>query len=169
MIIIGIGANLPAPGQMDARSTCLAALAELRGRGIVIGAVSPWYESEPVPRSDQPWYVNAVVEVRDSRPPQALMAVLHEVEAVFGRVRGVPNAARTLDLDLLDHDGRVATGDAWPVLPHPRLQERAFVLLPLRDIAPDWVHPVLNKGIDALIRDLPEGQGIRRLPGRPGS
>lgn len=165
MIIIGLGANLPGPGQVDARSTCLAALRNLEDRGIHVAALSAWYESEPVPRSDQPWYVNAVACLACERPADDLLSTLHEVEAAFGRVRGAPNAARTLDLDLLDHDGAVSTEDGWPILPHPRMHARAFVLLPLRDIAPNWTHPVSGLTLDALIAELPADQRIRRIDG----
>lgn len=134
----------------------------LGARDIQVITVSPWYESEPVPRSDQPWYVNAVASLTCRHAPGELLAILHEVEAAFGRLRGAANAARTLDLDLLDHDGAVSDDDAWPILPHPRMHARAFVLLPLREIAPDWRHPVSGLALDALIRELPTDQRIRR-------
>jgi len=165
MILIGVGANLPGPGQVDARETCEAALRMLGAREIQITAISPWYESEPVPRSDQPWYVNAVASLASRHAPGELLSILHEVEAAFGRVRGAPNAARTLDLDLLDHDGAVSDGDAWPILPHPRMHARVFVLLPLRDIARNWTHPVSGLALDALIAGLPADQRIRQLDG----
>jgi 2-amino-4-hydroxy-6-hydroxymethyldihydropteridine diphosphokinase len=165
MILIGIGANLPGPGQIDARATCEAAFRSLEDRGIEVTVTSPWYESEPVPRSDQPWYVNAVAGLVCGLAPGELLALLHEVEAAFGRVRGAPNAARTLDLDLLDHDGLISEGEGWPILPHPRLHARAFVLLPLRDIAPDWTHPRSGAALDALIAALPADQRIRRMDG----
>lgn len=162
MIIVGIGANLPGPGHADTGVTCAAALACLPPRGIVIDAISPWYESEPVPRSDQPWFLNAVLRVTTALSPAEVLAVLHDVEKLFGRERGAPNAARTLDLDLLDHDGAVSPAGAWPILPHPRMHARAFVLLPMRDVAPAWVHPRLGTSIEGLISDLPMDQEIRR-------
>jgi 2-amino-4-hydroxy-6-hydroxymethyldihydropteridine diphosphokinase len=162
VIIIGIGANLPGPGHADPRATCEAALACLPARGIVIDAISPWYESEPVPRSDQPWFLNAVLRVTTTHSPGDLLAGLHDVEKLFGRERGAPNAARALDLDLLDHDGAVSPAGGWPILPHPRMHARAFVLLPLRDLFPAWVHPRLDTSIESLIADLPVDQEIRR-------
>ncbi len=90
------------------------------------------------------------------------MARLHEVEREFGRVRDVRNAPRTLDLDLLDYDGRVEGGP--PVLPHPRIEQRAFVLVPLADVAPLWKHPVSGRNVRALIDALPEhARMIERL------
>lgn len=164
MIFVGIGANLPGVNGETALETCLAAIGALPGQGIRVRAVSPWYETAPVPVSDQPWYVNAVLDVVPDDPaPDAVMRALHAVEDVFGRRRGVVNAARSIDLDLLDHEGRVTGDSDWPVLPHPRMHQRAFVLLPLRDLDPHWRHPVLGRSVDAMIGDLPADQEIRPL------
>src|SRR5690349_2452823 len=106
-IYIGLGANLPSPNHGAPRETVLAAMRGLEVAGLEIRARSPLYESEPVPVSDQPWYVNAVIEAASDLTAVALLALLHSVENAFGRVRGVPNAARMLDLDLLDCRGEV--------------------------------------------------------------
>ena len=84
--------------------------------------------------------MNGVAVVETSLPPGDLLALLHEIERRFGRERREVNAARILDLDLIAYGDLVRT-DAPPLLPHPRLHERAFVLLPLADVAPDWRHP----------------------------
>ncbi len=84
------------------------------------------------------------------------------METDFGRMRSAPNAPRTLDIDLLDHDGRVTREGL--VLPHPRIAERGFVLAPLAEIAPDWRHPVTGLGVDDLLAGLPDMGDIRRLP-----
>jgi 2-amino-4-hydroxy-6-hydroxymethyldihydropteridine diphosphokinase len=99
--------------------------------------------------------VNGVVAVETTLAPAALLEVLHAVEARFGRVRRERNAARVLDLDLLAYDERVSAEGETPILPHPRLHERAFVLRPLAGIAPDWRHPRLGRTASALIADLP--------------
>jgi 2-amino-4-hydroxy-6-hydroxymethyldihydropteridine diphosphokinase len=161
VILIGIGANLPSAHGAP-RATCEAALAELARRGVAVLRVSRWYETAPVPASDQPWFVNAVAEVETALAPQALLAVLHEVERLFGRERTVPNAARTLDLDLIAYHDRVIDDPGLRV-PHPRLAERVFVLLPLADIAPGWRHPVTGVRVAELIARLPEGQDIRPI------
>jgi len=162
-IYIGLGANLASPEYGTPRQTLEAAIAALDAQDLTLVARSPFYESEPVPVSDQPWYLNAVVEVATERDPLATLALLHSVENAFGRVRGVRNEARVLDLDLLDHRGTVREGPDSPVLPHPRLIDRAFVLMPLRDIAPHWRHPVSGRSIAELLESLPEDQRIRRL------
>ena len=163
MILIGIGANLPAPGFASPRDGCEAALRAMAEQGLAVVARSGWYQTAPVPVSDQPWFVNAVAAIDvGGRTPVQVMAILHGVERAFGRLRGVRNAARTLDLDLLDFDGRVAAPSDPVVLPHPRMDARAFVLLPLAEIAPHWRHPVSGRSVAELISALPEGQAIAR-------
>ncbi len=165
MIFIGIGSNLPGVhgGPLE---TCGAALESLARHGIAVVARSPWYESAPVPVSDQPWFINGVVQVDCALDPPSLLDRLHQVEASLGRVRGAPGAARILDLDLLSYH-EIVRVEAPPLLPHPRLHERAFVLLPLRDVAPAWRHPTLGLSAADLAHRLPHGQAIRRVGGMP--
>jgi 2-amino-4-hydroxy-6-hydroxymethyldihydropteridine diphosphokinase len=161
-IYLGLGANLPSPEHGTPRRTLEAAIRALAEAGLAIIARSPFYESEPVPVSDQPWYMNAVVEVASDLPATDVLAVLHSVENAFGRVRAVRNEARVLDLDLLDCRGEVRMGQEPPILPHPRLADRAFVLWPLADLAPQWRHPITRLTVGQLIAALPAGQRIRR-------
>lgn len=154
MILIGLGANLPSPDHGPPKATLEAALAALEERGVRVCRRSRWYSSAPVPPSDQPRFVNAVVAVETALSPEALLAALHAVERAFGRRRTVSNAARPIDLDLLAYGAQVRT-DAAPILPHPRLAERAFVVLPLCDVAPDWRHPILHKTARELAVVLP--------------
>lgn len=163
-IYIGLGANLPHPTYGSPMDTLKAAMLELARRGVKIVHLSPWYRSAPVPPSDQPWFDNAVAEVATDLPADALLAVLHQVEEVFGRARSVPNAARRIDLDLLDFRGEIAPeGPGKATLPHPRLTARAFVLRPLADLAPHWRHPVSGIPIEELSRALPADQRVERV------
>ena len=163
-IFIGAGANLAHPIHGPPRETLTAALSALEGRGIRLLRLSPWYRTAPVPASDQPWYVNAVAEVATDLPADQLLAELHAIEAAFGRVRTVPNAARRIDLDLLDFHGELASGGPGrATLPHPRMTDRAFVLRPLSDLAPDWRHPATGMSLRALVAALPADQRIARL------
>jgi 2-amino-4-hydroxy-6-hydroxymethyldihydropteridine diphosphokinase len=163
LILVGVGANLPSPRFGPPRATCGAALAALSAAGITVARCSRWYHSAPVPPSDQPWFVNAVVHVTTALTPAQVLAVLLRIEETFGRRRGVPNAARILDLDLLDYHGRISAPGEEPILPHPRLEGRAFVLLPLSDLAPDWRHPVTGASVATLIAGLPKDQMIEAM------
>jgi 2-amino-4-hydroxy-6-hydroxymethyldihydropteridine diphosphokinase len=163
-IFIGAGANLAHPDYGCPRATLEAALRDLGRREVQIHRISPWYRSAPVPASDQPWYVNTVAEVRTDLTADGLLAALHAVEQAFGRVRTVANAARAIDLDLLDFRGEIAVGEPGRAnLPHPRMAGRAFVLMPLADLAPRWRYPVTGERIDALLRALPPGQSTQRM------
>ena len=159
-LLIGLGANLTPDGFATPQAGCEAAMVMLDDLGVKIIEMSPWYESAPVPLSDQPWYLNAVATAATTFDAAETLAVLHLVEARFGRVRSLRNAARVLDLDLLDFGGQIHNEDALK-LPHPRMHERAFVLLPLRDLVADWEHPQSGKSLDALINHLPADQLIR--------
>jgi 2-amino-4-hydroxy-6-hydroxymethyldihydropteridine diphosphokinase len=162
MILVALGANLPGPAGPPL-AQCEAALERLRLAGIAVVARSPWYESTPWPPSEQPRFVNGVVAVATRLPPADLLAALHEVERALGRVRGVPNAARPIDLDLIDYDGLVREGAEPPVLPHPRLGDRDFVLRPLADIAPAWRHPVSGLTVGELLARLPHDPTLVRI------
>jgi 2-amino-4-hydroxy-6-hydroxymethyldihydropteridine diphosphokinase len=155
MILIALGGNLPSQAGEPAQ-TLAAALVSLDQHGVKVCAVSSYYVTAAWPDPSDPPFVNAVARIETSLAPGALMNLLHQTETAFGRVRSKKNAPRTLDLDLLDYDGRVAHGP--PVLPHPRLTARAFVLAPLADVAPDWRHPVSRQSVRDLLAALPEAE-----------
>jgi 2-amino-4-hydroxy-6-hydroxymethyldihydropteridine diphosphokinase len=169
--LIGIGANLPGPDGQQPLETCKQAIAMLDSfHGMRVVALSRWFSSEPVPPSGQPPYVNAVAllwidpngPMTDaSEDPAVLLARLMQIEAACGRQRSTPNAARTLDLDIISM-GDLVRDAPDPILPHPRAHLRAFVLAPLAEVAPNWVHPVLGRSAAALLAELPP-QKIRPL------
>lgn len=161
MILIALGANLPSETHGPPRETLQAALRAIGDAGVAVVAVSKWYATAPVPASDQPDFVNIVASLETPLPPDALLTILHDIETSFGRARGARNAARVLDVDLLDHNGQISTD--WPVLPHPRMHQRAFVLVPLRDVAPGWRHPVSGRSVTDLLQDAPDLADIRPL------
>jgi 2-amino-4-hydroxy-6-hydroxymethyldihydropteridine diphosphokinase len=156
MIFIAMGANLPTDHYGPPILSLHAAIDRLRGIGQVLGQ-SRWYKSAPLPASDQPDFINGIISLETTLTPEELLANIHRIEHEFGRQRGIKNEARVLDLDLIDYHGRVTANKALE-LPHPRMQTRGFVLLPLRDIAPGWVHPVSGKTIDQLIANLPANE-----------
>ncbi len=159
MILIALGANLPSQHGTP-KQTLLKALETLRSRSVKVLAVSPVYLTAPVPISNQPWYHNAVALIKTHLLPQDLLKLLQEIEIDFGRIRTVRNAPRVLDLDILDYQGKQIFEQGLE-LPHPRMTDRAFVLYPLRDIVPDWRHPVSREAVSSLIQNLPKGQDIK--------
>ena len=162
MILIGIGGNLESARFGPPRDTLSAALAALTAERIRILTRSGWYRTEPVPQSDQPWFVNAVASLATELSAKDLLTVLQTTERHFGRIRGEPNGPRILDLDILDYQGEVMNATSL-VLPHPRLHERRFVLMPIAEIAPDWRHPILGLTAAQLLARLSSEQQIERL------
>jgi 2-amino-4-hydroxy-6-hydroxymethyldihydropteridine diphosphokinase len=158
MIVIGLGANLSSPRHGGPQGACEAALDALRAAGVAVLRRSRWYRSAPMPVSDQPWFVNAVVEVETRLSAAELLDLLHRIEREMGRQRRVPNEARVIDLDLLIYGETVSGAGETPVLPHPRLAERAFVVLPLAELAPDWCHPQTGQSLAEMAQALPADQ-----------
>ncbi len=166
MTYIGMGANLPGVDGRSPLQTCQWALGLLeRLPDLRVVRVSHWYKTVPIPPSDQPNYINAVVAVSVdpsmTSDPALLLARLMSIEATCGRTRGVPNAARVLDLDIIAV-GDVVQTSPDPILPHPRMHERAFVLAPMVDVAPGWMHPILGQTAAELLHALPP-QGVTRM------
>ncbi|CAM5768744.1 hypothetical protein LMIY3S_02601 [Labrys miyagiensis] len=164
MIFIALGANLPSR-EGAPRETLRRAISALASRGLKITARSRTYITEPVPRSRQPWYANQVIAVETRLPPHGVLQLLLDVEHLFGRERSERNAARTLDLDLIAYEREIIdTPDL--IVPHPRMHERAFVLAPLSDIAPEWRHPVTGETVVAMLArtDRANVRALRPIP-----
>ena len=151
-VYIGLGANLAraADSPAETLAAAISALAELAGEVV---AVSSFWSSPAWPDPSDPPYTNAALELATALSPEALLDVMQEVEAAFGRTRDIRWASRTLDLDIIDFRGECRS-DGRLDLPHPRAVGRAFVLLPLQEIAPGWTDPVSGARIDALIAGL---------------
>ncbi len=181
-VLIALGANVARPPQNPSQQLH-AAIARLSGVGGAIRSVSRFYQTPCFPAGAGPDYVNAVIAMSTSLPRGELLAALHGVEAEFDRQRTSRWAARTLDLDLLTFDAEICpdlpTYSHWRqlepdhqatltpeqlILPHPRLQDRGFVLVPLVDIAPDWIHPVLGITARQMLAALPEDQTREIVP-----
>jgi 2-amino-4-hydroxy-6-hydroxymethyldihydropteridine diphosphokinase len=163
VILIGIGGNLTSARFGPPHQALATALAALETEGVHIIARSAWYRTEPIPPSDQPWFINAVASLATALTAPDLLAVMQALETRFGRVRGGRNAARVLDLDLLDYRGEVIES-ADLILPHPGIHERRFVLAPLAEIAPAWRHPLLGLTAERLLAGVASNQRIDRLP-----
>ncbi len=155
MIYIALGTNLPnQAGQTPLQIAERALRRILDLPGLSAGIRSRWYSSAPIPPSGQPRFINGIVRAQGNVAADWLLARLQEIEAAEGRQRGEANAPRTLDLDIIDMHGLVRAAPD-PILPHPRAHLRAFVLLPLRDVAPTWRHPLLGASAQELLATLP--------------
>lgn len=171
-ILVAFGANLQRDGRPPA-ATVRAAVAALPEAGLAIRRMSRLYASPAFPPGAGPDYVNAAAVVETDLPADAILAVLHRIEARFGRERGQRWGERVLDLDLLADGAAVlpdaATQDRWRglaleaqkrrapeqlILPHPRLQDRAFVLVPLAEVAPGWRHPRIGLTVAEMLAGL---------------
>jgi 2-amino-4-hydroxy-6-hydroxymethyldihydropteridine diphosphokinase len=153
---ISAGSNLgDRKGNLEFAVTCLE-------KENAVRKSSSYFETEPVGYRNQPWFLNIVIEIETSREPLQLLDLCQSIEDSCGRVRTFPNAPRTLDLDILLFDDAIIS-DERLVIPHPRLQERRFVLEPLAQIAPDQIHPVLKKSIQSLLEICPDRSEIRQI------
>jgi 2-amino-4-hydroxy-6-hydroxymethyldihydropteridine diphosphokinase len=159
---IALGSNVAGRFASPAEAV-KAAMQVVQTIEITMVSRSRLYRSAAWPDPADPEFVNAMIAVETSLAPAALLARLHAVEAEFGRERRQMNAPRTLDLDIVDYAGLVSAPGESPILPHPRLADRAFVLLPLAEIAPDWRHPVTRAAIGDLIRALPDPHAAEPL------
>ncbi len=160
-VLIGFGSNLG-----DSVQVCLAAIDRLCNHPqIRVLKSSSFYRTQPLMLAEQPWFINGVVLCETDLSPEDLLGVIHQIEKDFGRDRQIRWGPRTLDLDLLSFGDREISLPSLTI-PHPRLHERRFVLEPLLEIAPEWVHPTLSISARELlsrIADAGGGQEVERL------
>ncbi|QJF53074.1 2-amino-4-hydroxy-6-hydroxymethyldihydropteridine diphosphokinase [Roseobacter ponti] len=175
VVLVALGSNRPSAWG-DPRETLQRAVSQVGSKIGVIRALSGLYRTPAFPAGSGPDFVNAALAAETALSPGEVLSALHAIEADAGRERNVRWSARGLDLDLIAAGDLVLpdpeTHEEWRdltledqmkrvpetlILPHPRMQERAFVLVPLCDVAPDWVHPVSGRSVSEMCAGLPQG------------
>ncbi len=151
---LGLGTNL------GEREKNLDRAIEMIGRKMCLCERSSRYETAAWGYAEQPDFLNQVLKVQTDLTPLRLLNYLKKIEVELGRVESFRYGPRLIDIDILFYDDRIRNTSRLQI-PHPRLTERAFVLIPLEEIAPDWVHPVSNKTVAQLLADLPDKTGVR--------
>ena len=160
VVYVGIGSNLG--DKMDNCRRAIEAIgSDSRSRLL---KCSPFYHTEPVGEKKQDWFVNGVLGVETSRGPREFMDFLLAIEKTMGRVRGKRWGPRVIDLDILFFGQEIIREEGLQI-PHPQLQERRFVLVPLRDIAPHLVHPLQGKTISQILAELKKEEKVLPLQG----
>ena len=152
MILVAIGSNLYSKMYGSPYENCQQAIRFLN-ESFSVKKISEFYKSEPIPKSDQPWFVNGVINISSKLSPTETLNVLMNIEKNFLRVRNTRNEPRVIDLDLLEYDGKVLN-DPKLTLPHPRMHLRKFVIKPICDIDKNWMHPVLNLSAQQILKSL---------------
>jgi len=166
-ILVGLGGNLPSP-YGSPRDSLREAIAKLSKSGLEGLEVSSLYRTAPVPAAEQPDFLNCVLAARTALSPENLLSLFKETEKEFGRQTSDRWSSRTLDVDLLAYSSSILPSrEIWDqvtyskdatayveavTVPHPRLHKRAFVLLPLMEIAPQWIHPCLKQSVKEMAK-----------------
>ena len=154
-VYLSLGSNL------GDREKNIAKALELLTPKVLVDRTSFLYETEPVGYSEQPRFLNAVCRGETELTPWELLDLVKEIEEALGRVPSFPNAPRPIDIDIVFYADQVINSPRLTI-PHPRLEERAFVLIPLAEIAPDLVHPVSRRKVRELVKEVRGLQGVRK-------
>ena len=152
-IIIGIGGNIKSGDGDHPIKVAMRAIKYLKDYSIYIINQSSWYETEPIPKSDQPNFFNCIVFAKTILNELDVLNSLHEIEHRLGRRRTLVNEARAIDLDLIDYSNKILRNKEI-IIPHPRAHKRRFVMEPLAELDKNWVHPILKINIKKILAGL---------------
>ncbi|MBT4127885.1 MAG: 2-amino-4-hydroxy-6-hydroxymethyldihydropteridine diphosphokinase [Nitrospina sp.] len=156
--LIGVGSNIGLAAQNCKKAIELVNKSE----SVNVTAQSSLYESQPVGKTNQPWFVNSTIEVYTKLGPEELLQYLLNIEQEFGRIRKEKWGARIIDLDILDYEGKIINSKTL-TLPHPEMAQRRFVLEPLSEIAGETVHPLEKKTILDLLKEIPKTPVVKKI------
>jgi 2-amino-4-hydroxy-6-hydroxymethyldihydropteridine diphosphokinase len=157
---LSLGSNMG-----DRAANIASAIAALRARGVRVTKKSSFYETEPLELRDQAWFLNSAIEIETEFTPEKLMAMLLEIERAMGRERTVPKGPRLIDIDIVLY-GSVVVNEPGLEIPHPRMAERKFVLVPLAEIAGEAIHPVSLLTIAEMLDATADQSEVRKWPAR---
>ena len=152
MILVAIGSNLNSKSFGSPEQNCNAAIDMLR-KYFEVTQSSSFYKTEPIPKSEQPWFVNCIVNIKSKISPSRILDTLLEIELQFGRKRNRKNEARVIDLDLIAYNNLIVKSLKL-TLPHPRMHLRKFVIQPICDINKNWIHPISKKKAFEILKEL---------------
>jgi 2-amino-4-hydroxy-6-hydroxymethyldihydropteridine diphosphokinase len=157
-VYLSLGSNMG-----DRAGNMARAVAALRQRGVRVTQESSLYETEPLEIREQPWFLNCAIAVETEFSPQRLMEVLLEIEREMGRERAVPKGPRLIDMDILLYGSDIVRGPGLEI-PHPRMAERKFVLVPLAEIAGEVNHPIAMMTIAEMLEATADRSAVRKWP-----
>ena len=159
--VIAVGSNIKSPEGFEPIKNCNKAINELSRFNINIIQKSSWYVSEPIPKSSQPKFYNSVLLCNANHSANKVLKIIQIIEQKFGRVRVFKNMPRCIDLDIISFNGNIKKS-LLLTIPHPRMHQRKFVLLPLFEIDSHWLHPLLKKNINYFLGKV-KYQRIKKL------
>jgi 2-amino-4-hydroxy-6-hydroxymethyldihydropteridine diphosphokinase len=159
-LILSLGSNLGENNSKDGRRRNLeSAIERLEKKGMKVERKSRIYETEPEGIREQPKFLNMVLELITELTPEECLKAIHQIETELGRIRKAKNGPRTIDLDIIFYDQSIIA-DKDLVIPHPRMHQRAFVLVPLAEILPDYRHPIYHQTISQLLEGV-DRKGVK--------
>ena len=152
-IIIGVGGNIKSDDGSHPIHIAMKAINSLENYSIQVIEQSSWYESEPIPKSNQPNFFNCIVFANTILNELDVLKVLHKIEHTLGRKRKTVNEPRVIDLDLIDYSNKILSNKEI-IIPHPRAHTRRFVMEPLAELDPNWVHPILKTNVYKILKKI---------------